>query len=176
MQSINYLDISQISFTCTHISEALHTFIIERQHVELESTGLHANITVNLLCSHLMDGDGVLQGLHTRLQAERLLGVTHWVPGGRRENRNDVSRLTEHETHSLWQSHQEDVLHSHICQLLSSNTGAVWGVGVLLKGISTVHITKTVSIIDSYFIFILCFLRPKNAMIVSIYHRISISS
>lgn len=76
MQSVNHIDILntlQVSFP--HSDEASHTFIVEREHVELESTGLHADITVNLLCSRLMDGDGVLQGLHTGLQAEGLLGV-----------------------------------------------------------------------------------------------------
>lgn len=62
--------------------EALRTFIIEREHVELESAGLLADVMVNALCSRLVDGDGVLQGLHAGLQAERQLGVTDWVSGG----------------------------------------------------------------------------------------------
>lgn len=60
----------------------LLTFIIKWEHVELESAGLHADVTVNMLRSRLMNCDGVLQGLHTGLQAERLLGITYWVPGG----------------------------------------------------------------------------------------------
>ena len=65
-----------------------HTFVIERQHVELESAGLHADITVNHLRSRLVDGDGVLKGLHTGLQAERLLSVSNRVP--EKEDRADI--------------------------------------------------------------------------------------
>lgn len=67
--------------------KASHTFLIKRQHVELESTGLLADITVNVLRSRLMDSDGVLQGLHAGLQAERVLGVTYRVPGERQQKR-----------------------------------------------------------------------------------------
>lgn len=57
-----------------------HTFIIKRKHVELEAAGLFADIAMNPLCSSLVNSDGVLQRLHTWLQAEWLLGVTHRVP------------------------------------------------------------------------------------------------
>ena len=60
-----------------HGDKPSQTFVIKREHVELESAGLHADIMVNLFCSRLVDGDGVLQGLHTGLQAEWLLGVTY---------------------------------------------------------------------------------------------------
>lgn len=74
--------------TRSRSTRSLHTFVIQRQHVEPQSTGLLADVAVNVLRARLMDGDGVLEGLHAGLQAERQLGVTHRVPGEGRQERS----------------------------------------------------------------------------------------
>lgn len=61
------------------------TIIIQRQFVEFESTWLFAHIAVCVLGAELVHGDGVLQGLHTRLQTERNLGVAHRVSASRQD-------------------------------------------------------------------------------------------
>ena len=63
------------------------TFLVEWQLVELEAAGLHAHIAVHMLSAGLVHCHGILQRLHTGLQAERHLSVPHRVPpweGGER--------------------------------------------------------------------------------------------
>ncbi len=49
------------------IIRSVHTVVIEREHVEFDTAGLHADVAVNVLSPCLMDSDGVLQRLHTGL-------------------------------------------------------------------------------------------------------------
>lgn len=55
------------------------TVFVKREFVEPESAGLFAHKVVSELAAQVVDGDGVLQRLHTRLQTEGDLGVTHRV-------------------------------------------------------------------------------------------------
>ena len=53
------------------------TVIVEEELVEAQAARLLADEAVHVLCAVVVHGDGVLQRLHTRLQTERDLGVTH---------------------------------------------------------------------------------------------------
>lgn len=55
------------------------TFFIQGEFIEFESTGLLPHVVVHALCAVFVYSDGVFQRLHTRLQAERHLCVSHWV-------------------------------------------------------------------------------------------------
>lgn len=74
------VDIKQpsLSVTCLNDAQALTVFV-KREFVEPESAGLFAHKVVSELAAQVVDGDGVLQRLHTRLQTEGDLGVTHRV-------------------------------------------------------------------------------------------------
>lgn len=55
------------------------TVFVQREFVEPESTGLFAHKVVSELAAQVVDGDGVFQRLHARLQTEGDLGVAHRV-------------------------------------------------------------------------------------------------
>lgn len=57
------------------------TVLVQEQLVEPQPAGLLADEAVHVLGAVVVDGDGVLQRLHTRLQTEGDLGVSHRVPG-----------------------------------------------------------------------------------------------
>lgn len=52
-----------------------HTFLIEGQFVEPESAGFFAHKLVRALGTQVVQGHGVRQGLHARLQTEGNFGV-----------------------------------------------------------------------------------------------------
>lgn len=55
------------------------TVFVQREFVEPEPTGLFAHKVVSELAAQVVDGDGVFQRFHTRLQTEGDLGVAHGV-------------------------------------------------------------------------------------------------
>lgn len=56
------------------------TLLVQEELVEPQSAGLFADEAVHVLSAMVVDGDGVFQRLHTRLQTERNLGVADGVP------------------------------------------------------------------------------------------------
>lgn len=67
------------------------TVLVQEQLVEAQAAGLFADEAVNVLGAVVVDGDGVFQRLHTRLQTEGNLGVAGRVSEGQtgtREPRN----------------------------------------------------------------------------------------
>lgn len=98
--------------------KSAHTFIVQRQHVEPQSAGLLAHVAVNVVRPSLVDGDGVLEGLHAGLQAERVLGVSHRVPGERRQQGSPWERgghrhHHHHHHHQYCRPHPRHHQHSH---------------------------------------------------------------
>lgn len=57
------------------------TIIIQEELVEAQAAGLFANEAVHVLGAVVVNGDGVFQWLHARLQTKGHLGVTYRVPG-----------------------------------------------------------------------------------------------
>lgn len=57
------------------------TVLVQEELVEAQAAGLLADEAVHILGAMVVHGDGVLQRLHARLQAEGDLSVAHRVPG-----------------------------------------------------------------------------------------------
>lgn len=55
------------------------TIFIQEELIKAQAAGLLPDETVHVLSAVVMDGNGVLQRLDARLQAERDLGVSHRV-------------------------------------------------------------------------------------------------
>lgn len=61
--------------------------VVEGQFVEPESAGFFAHKLVRALGAEVVQGHGVRQRLHTRLQTDGNFGVAHRVSAGRQENK-----------------------------------------------------------------------------------------
>ena len=68
------------------------TFLVQEELVEAQPAGLLPDEAVHVVRAVVVHGDGVLQGLDARLQAEGHLGVAYRMPvggGGGRDSRGD---------------------------------------------------------------------------------------